>query len=72
MKNLPLNAKYDEVSALFTQQGMTTGEFHIVWIKPTPTGEQEAEVICQKDLKVIAIGLDGIDFRQEQLVFRVH
>jgi len=70
IKNLPLDATYKEVRALFTQQGTDAGQFHVVEMKII-SGKQEADVICHQDLKVIAIGLDGIDFRQERLQFEV-
>jgi hypothetical protein len=70
IKNLPLDATHNEVCALFTQQGTDSGQFHVVGMKMV-NGKQEADVICHQDLKVIAIGLDGIDFRQERLQFEV-
>ena len=70
IKNIPLDATYNEVCALFTQQGTDAGQFHVIGMKIL-NGKQEADVICHQDLKVMAIGLDGIDFRQERLQFEV-
>ncbi|KIM86639.1 hypothetical protein PILCRDRAFT_96062 [Piloderma croceum F 1598] len=70
IKNLPLDATHSEVCALFAQQSADAGQFHVVGMKVV-NGKQEADVICHHDLKVIAIGLDGIDFKQERLEFEV-
>ena len=70
IKNLPLDATYSEICALFAQQGTDAVQFHIVGMKMV-NGKQEADVICHQDLKVITIGLDGIGFRQERLQFEI-
>jgi hypothetical protein len=72
IKGLPLDATYNEVCTLFTQQGMDPEQFHVIGMTKTSNGKQEADVVCQEDLKVIAIGLDGIQFRQEMLQFEVY
>jgi hypothetical protein len=70
--NLPLDATYNEICALFTQQGMNPGDFHVIGVHETLNDKQEAHVICQEDSKVIAIGLNGVEFRQESLGFEVY
>ncbi|GBE87718.1 hypothetical protein BKA93DRAFT_904453 [Sparassis latifolia] len=71
-KNLPLDAREDEVRALFTQQGIDAGRFHIVSLKRTPDGKQEAVVVMEAESgSALAAGLDGLEFREETLVFEV-
>ncbi|KIM84516.1 hypothetical protein PILCRDRAFT_818082 [Piloderma croceum F 1598] len=72
VKNLPSDADYHEVYTLFTKKGIGLGQFHVVGMKRTPDGKQEADIICREDQKGIAIGLDGSDFRRERLVLEVH
>lgn len=71
IRNLPLDATNAEVSALFTQQGMDQASFYIVNIKRVPDGTQEANIICHEDGKLLAVGLDGIEFREQSLLFEV-
>jgi IBR domain, a half RING-finger domain len=72
VKNLPSDADYHEVYTLFTNKGIKLGQFHVVGMKRTPDGKQEADIICREDQKGIAIGLDGSDFRRERLTLEVH
>ena len=71
VKNLPQDAKHSEVCALFTQQGVEPWKFHVVNMTVTSNGKQEADILCQEDLWVVAVGLDGIEFREERLLFEV-
>jgi hypothetical protein len=71
VKNLPSDANYKEVCALFAQQGIESWRFHVVGLNKMSNGKQEATIICQDDLKSIAVGLDGIEFRQEHLLFEL-
>ncbi|KAI0918280.1 hypothetical protein AcV5_002304 [Taiwanofungus camphoratus] len=71
IKNLPPDAREDEVCALFTQQGVEAGRFLIVGgLKRMPDGKREAKVITDAECgHTVAVGLDGIQFRDETLVF---
>ncbi|KAI0069253.1 hypothetical protein BV25DRAFT_119859 [Artomyces pyxidatus] len=72
VKNLPLNARLDEVAALFTQQGIDAGRFQIVGMKKTPDGKQAADVVADGESGgALAAGLDDIEFRDERLSFEV-
>jgi len=71
VKNLPPDAKGDEVHALFTQQGIQPENFHVLDIRKTG-GTQEARVLSDAGVgEVVSVGLDGIEFRQVKLVFEV-
>ena len=72
VKNLPLDAKSKEVCELFTLQGIEPARVHVAKMKRTPEGRQEALVICPEDAKLVAIGLDKINFREETLLFEAH
>ncbi|KZP14856.1 hypothetical protein FIBSPDRAFT_751261, partial [Athelia psychrophila] len=71
IKNLPADATIKEVSELFTQQGIESSRFHVLGLDRTPAGKQEAFLIGHKDLKMVAIGLEEVDFRQERLSFEI-
>ncbi|KZP26841.1 hypothetical protein FIBSPDRAFT_928499 [Athelia psychrophila] len=71
IKNLPIDATVKEVCELFTQQGIEPGRFHVLGLARTPAGKQEAFLIGHEDLKMVAIGLEEIDFRQERLSFEI-
>ena len=71
IRNLPLDVTHNEVCALFTQQGMDTRQFHVVRMNKTPDRKHKAEIICQEDLKGMAIGLNGVEFRQQRLVSEI-
>jgi hypothetical protein len=72
VKNLPLDATREEVSELFTQQGIEPGQFRIVTMKKGLDNKQEAIVVLDSELgNMVAIGLNGMDFRQETLLFEI-
>ena len=72
VKNLPMDAKESEVGALLTQQGIDPRSFHIVGMKKAPQGRQEATIVAEAEIgKLIVIGLDGTDFRQETLALEI-
>ncbi|KZP14859.1 hypothetical protein FIBSPDRAFT_959303 [Athelia psychrophila] len=71
IKNLPADATAKEVSELFTQQGIESSRFHVLGLDRTPAGKREALLIGHEDLKMVAIGLEEIDFRQERLSFEI-
>ncbi|KAK0239865.1 hypothetical protein EDD85DRAFT_823594 [Armillaria nabsnona] len=74
VKNIPRDARQDEIAALFTQQGLNMFEFHVVSVKDMPggNGKQEADIVTNADVaQALAIGLEGIEFRDERLEFEV-
>ncbi|KAK0210984.1 hypothetical protein DFS33DRAFT_343195 [Desarmillaria ectypa] len=74
IKNIPCDARQQEIAALFTQQGLDMSEFHIVSVKDTPgrRGKKEADIITNADVaQSLAVGLEGLEFRDERLEFEV-
>ncbi|KAF8806813.1 hypothetical protein BYT27DRAFT_7211843 [Phlegmacium glaucopus] len=71
IKNLPRDAKRNEVSDMFTQQGMIHSEFLVLDLRPKEN-HQEATVLAVADRgQVMAIGLDGVEFRDHILTAKV-
>ncbi|KAF9468794.1 hypothetical protein BDZ94DRAFT_1303961 [Collybia nuda] len=73
VKNLPLNAKLTEIVDLFTQQGIDPDQFLILGTRVMDGGKYlEAKILANAEQgNAIAIGLDGINFRDETLSFEV-
>ncbi|KAK0463900.1 uncharacterized protein EV420DRAFT_1264275 [Desarmillaria tabescens] len=74
VKNIPGDARQEEIAALFTQQGLDMSEFHVVSMKDTPgrRGKKEADIITNADVaQSLAVGLEGLEFRDERLEFEV-
>ncbi|KAG6849951.1 hypothetical protein H0H93_003323 [Arthromyces matolae] len=72
IKNLPSDAKAPEITELFTQQGMNSDDIHVPSIQRTDDGHLEAKVLTSSsEGRLIAIGLDGIEFRDEKLKFEI-
>jgi actin-related protein len=72
IKGLPLDARRDEVAALFTQQGVDPARFQIVSMKAASQGMQEAVVITAADLaELLSLGLNGVEFRDRTIDFEV-
>ncbi|KAK0463853.1 uncharacterized protein EV420DRAFT_1729513 [Desarmillaria tabescens] len=74
VKNIPGDARQEEIAALFTQQGLDMSEFHVVSVKDTPgrRGKKEADIITNADVaQSLAVGLEGLEFRDETLEFEV-
>jgi hypothetical protein len=71
VKRLPRDAKPDEVVEIFSQQGVDPENFFLLGMKPNG-GHTEATVLARAEQgEVIALGLDGIEFRDERLRFEV-
>ena len=71
IKNLPKDAKRSDVTDLFTQQGMIPSNFLVLSLR-SRENHQEATVLAVADRgRAIAIGLNGIMFRDRSLTFRV-
>ncbi|KAF9529016.1 hypothetical protein CPB83DRAFT_790938 [Crepidotus variabilis] len=74
IKNLPSNAKQNEVSDIFMQQGVSKSDFFIFDFNRPRPGQKKLEVtaLAKADQgEAITIGLDGIEFREEILSFEV-
>ncbi|KZP14870.1 hypothetical protein FIBSPDRAFT_867845 [Athelia psychrophila] len=69
IKNLPIDATVEEVCEFFTQQGIEASRFHVLGLARTPAGKQEAFLIGHEDLKMVAIALEEVDFREQRLSF---
>ena len=67
IKNLPKDAKREEIADLFIQQGIQRSEFLILQAKEI-RNKQEAVVLANAAYgQAISLGLDGIEFRDEVL-----
>ncbi|KAF7294699.1 RBR-type E3 ubiquitin transferase [Mycena indigotica] len=71
IRQLPLDARSDEILALFTQQGIDRKRLFIVGQKPVDGHLEATLVTTAEEGGAVAIGLEGIDFRQEHLQFDV-
>ncbi|KAG6833600.1 hypothetical protein H0H87_004227 [Tephrocybe sp. NHM501043] len=72
IRNLPSDAKPWEIAELFTQQGMNRDDVHILSMLPVHGGHLEARVLTNAAQgSVVAVSLDGIEFRSERLQFEV-
>ncbi|KIJ58828.1 hypothetical protein HYDPIDRAFT_33790 [Hydnomerulius pinastri MD-312] len=72
VKNLPFDVREDEVRALFTQQGIDVGRFHVVDIKNVSGEKLVARIVTDAEAgHALALGLDGIEFRDETLTIEV-
>ncbi|KAI0085149.1 hypothetical protein BDY19DRAFT_997036 [Irpex rosettiformis] len=72
IRNLPLDAREDEIRGLFTQQGIDPDRLLLTSVKRTQDGKQEATIVTDAEHgEVLAIGLDTIEFRNERLAFEV-
>jgi len=72
IKNLPKNATRGEVGNIFIQEGLPDSHFFIFELRDVGR-KREAVVLAnaEKCQAVIAMGLEGIDFRNEVLKFEV-
>ncbi|KAF5388370.1 hypothetical protein D9615_000034 [Tricholomella constricta] len=72
IRGLPSNANATEIAELFTQQGISRDDIHILSINPANGDHREAKVLTSADQGgAIAVGLDGIEFRNETLHFEI-
>ncbi|KAF9554429.1 hypothetical protein CPC08DRAFT_174670 [Agrocybe pediades] len=68
IKNLPADARRQEIADLFTQQGLQTHDFHITQY-PTAISPDAVVLVNEEYGQAIAAGLEGIDFRGVALSF---
>ncbi|KAG5645784.1 hypothetical protein DXG03_005321 [Asterophora parasitica] len=72
IRSLPSDVKPGEIAELFTQQGMSRDAIHILSINPAIENHREAKVLTSAEQGgAIAVGLDGIEFRNNRLRFEV-
>lgn len=71
--NLPSNVREDEINALFTDRGLDRGRFHLVSMKPMPSGGKlSAEIITDAECgKALSLDLGGLEFRDDVLTLEV-
>ncbi|KAG1888350.1 hypothetical protein F4604DRAFT_1916265 [Suillus subluteus] len=71
--NLPPNVQEDEINTLFTDRGLDRGRFHLVSVKPMPSGGKlSAEIITDAESgKALSLDLGGLEFREEVLTLEV-
>ena len=67
IKNLPRNARQEEIADIFIQQGVQRSEFMVFQVKVIGN-KQEAVVLANAEHgEAISLGLDGIEFRDQVL-----
>ena len=71
IKKLPRNATQEEVVHLFTQQGIERSGFFIGQFKDNGKHRETTVLIKAEEGQPIAIGLEGIEFRDHFLTFEV-
>ncbi len=72
VKGLPRDVQSGEVADLFTHQGLEQAQFHLVHVRMTPDGKQEATVVTNSDVaQALAAGLEDLEFRNERLSFEL-
>ncbi|KAF9038651.1 hypothetical protein BJ165DRAFT_1614165 [Panaeolus papilionaceus] len=73
IRNLPSDAKADEVEDILIQQGISKSEFFLTLLKKEDRKSTKESVILAKAEhgEVLAAGLEGLDFRDATLTFEV-
>ena len=71
VKNLPRNAERHEIIQIFTGQGVDSSESFILSVKEHGNRQEAIVLENAKHCEAIALGLEGITFRQETLTFKV-
>ena len=71
IKNLPRNARQEEIVDIFTQQGIETSRFFVGQFKDNGGGREATVLMKAEEGEAIAIGLEGIEFRDHFLTFEV-
>jgi hypothetical protein len=71
--NLPPNVQEDEINTLFTDRGLDRGRFHLVSVKPMPSGGKlSAEIITDAESgKALSLDPGGLELRDEVLTLEV-
>ena len=71
IKKLPRNARQEEIVHLFTQQGIERSSFFIGQFKDNGKHRETTVLMKAEEGQPIAIGLEGIEFRDHFLTFEV-
>ncbi|KAK0479620.1 hypothetical protein IW261DRAFT_1478386 [Armillaria novae-zelandiae] len=72
VKNIPPDGRRHEIEALFLQQGLDVSDFHVIAMDSTNNGTMRADIVTNATVAhILAIGLEGIEFRNERLQFEV-
>ena len=71
IKKLPRNARQEEIVHLFTQQGIKRSSFFIGPFKDSGMHRETTVLMKAEEGQSIAIGLQGIEFRDHFLTFEV-
>ncbi|KAG5219398.1 ATP-dependent RNA helicase [Salix suchowensis] len=72
IKNLPADAREAEIANIFLDQGIDAGRFQIQESRVTPEGGRTATIVTDAESGMaMAAGLEGVEFREEKLVFEV-
>ena len=71
IKNLPRNAKQEEIVHIFTQQGIEKSSFFVGQFKDNGMHREATVLMKAEEGKSIAIGLQGIEFCDHYLTFEV-
>ena len=71
IKNLPRNAKREEIIHIFTQQGIERSSFFIGQFKDNGMQREATVLMKAEEGQSIAIGLQGIEFGDHLLTFEV-
>ena len=72
IKNLPQNAKREEIVHIFTQQGLERSSFFIAHLQSKETHQEATVLMKAEEGQAIAIGLEGIEFGDHFLTFEVN
>jgi hypothetical protein len=71
IKNLPRNARQEEIIHIFTQQGIERSSFFIGQVKDNGMYREATVLMKAEEGQSIAIGLQDIEFRDHLLTFEV-
>ncbi|KAK0479613.1 hypothetical protein IW261DRAFT_1336558 [Armillaria novae-zelandiae] len=72
VKNIPHDARPHEIEDLFLQQGLDVSDFRVIAVDSTNNGTKRADIITNATVaQILAVGLEGIEFRDERLEFEV-
>ena len=71
IKKLPRNARQEEIVHMFTQQGVERSSFFIGQFKDNGMHREATVLMKAEEGRSIAIGLQGIEFRDHFLTFEV-
>ena len=71
IKDLPRNAKQEEIVHIFTQQGIERSSFFIGQSKENGNHQEATVLMRAEEGQAIAIGLQSIEFRDHLLTFEV-